>query len=318
MTRQTSRLLVTDNAVSPTDELTNAFARNARRAELPYHALARRQRQRASLSPVTEASTRDSLRQRFNEDAENYNRARPSYPAELFDDLVQLAGLGPGARILEIGCGTGQATAPLARRGFTIVAVELGEALADVARRNLAEFPAVQVINAPFEQWPLPAEPFDLVLSATAFHWIDPAIRVTKSADALRPSGSLAIITTHHIGGGPTASFFNDMQRCYEQWDPTTPSSLKIPTAADIPTDTTELDNSGRFEPTVVRRYEWQQQYSAKTYIQLLETYSDQRARPPESGAELLKCIERLIDTSYNGSIQKPYMNELQLARRRR
>ncbi|MGH2816652.1 MAG: class I SAM-dependent methyltransferase, partial [Actinomycetota bacterium] len=67
-------------------------------------------------------------------------------------------------------------------------AVELGAALAAVARRNLARFPAVEVVTAPFEDWPLPEEPFDLVLAATAFHWIDPGVRVVKAADALRPA----------------------------------------------------------------------------------------------------------------------------------
>src|SRR5215211_2574155 len=129
---------------------------------------------------------RQGQRVTFDEDAERYDRARPGYAPALFDDLAVLAGLGPGSRVLEIGCGTGQATIPLAERGYHVVAVELGAELAAVARRNLARFPAVEVITAAFEAWPLPPEPFDLVLSATAFHWIDPAVRVDKSADALR------------------------------------------------------------------------------------------------------------------------------------
>ena len=66
------------------------------------------------------------LRVTFDGDAERYDRARPGYPAATFDDLLALTGLGPGARVLEIGCGTGQATVPLAERGCQIVAVELG------------------------------------------------------------------------------------------------------------------------------------------------------------------------------------------------
>src|SRR5687767_13722173 len=130
---------------------------------------------------------RQGLRVTFDEDAERYDRARPGYPSSIFDDLAELAGIGPGCRVLEIGCGTGQATVPLAERGCEVVAVELGTELAEVARRNLARFPDVQVVNAAFERWPLPPEPFDVVLSATAFHWIDPTVRVVKSADALRP-----------------------------------------------------------------------------------------------------------------------------------
>jgi 16S rRNA A1518/A1519 N6-dimethyltransferase RsmA/KsgA/DIM1 with predicted DNA glycosylase/AP lyase activity len=73
----------------------------------------------------------------FDEDAELYDRMRPDYPDDLFDDLAALAGLQRGSRVLELGCGTGQATLPLARRGFAVTAIELGPRLAEVARRKL-------------------------------------------------------------------------------------------------------------------------------------------------------------------------------------
>jgi 16S rRNA A1518/A1519 N6-dimethyltransferase RsmA/KsgA/DIM1 with predicted DNA glycosylase/AP lyase activity len=70
--------------------------------------------------------------------ADLYARARPSYPAEIFADLAALAELRPGARLVEIGCGTGQATRPLAERGYAITCVELDGEAAALARRNLA------------------------------------------------------------------------------------------------------------------------------------------------------------------------------------
>jgi SAM-dependent methyltransferase len=176
------------------------------------------------------------LRGAFDEAAELYDRARPGYPAELFDELERQAGIGPGCRVLEIGSGTGQATLPLAERGCEIVAVELGARMAAVARRKLARFPSVEAVTAAFEDWPLPAEPFDLVLAATAWHWLDPAVRARKAAAALRPGGALATIATHHIAEG-TAGFFVDVQACYERWDPETPPGLRLPRAADVPED---------------------------------------------------------------------------------
>jgi len=85
------------------------------------------------------------LRAIFDEDAERYDRARPGYPDVLFDDLCELAQLDAGSRVLEIGCGTGQATRRFAQRGMAIVAVELGANLAAVTRRNLAAFPDTRV-----------------------------------------------------------------------------------------------------------------------------------------------------------------------------
>jgi SAM-dependent methyltransferase len=217
--------------------------------------------------------------------------------------------------VLEIGCGTGQATVPLAERGCRIVAVELGAELAAVARRNLARFPDVEVVTGAFEDWPLPSEPFDLVLSATAFHWIDPAIRVVKSADALRPGGTLATIATYHVAGG-TEPFFVDVQECYERWDPATPPGLRLLPADAITMDGEEIERSGRFEPPRFRRYPTDIPYTRASYIDVLLTYSGHRALPPDDQQGLLDCIGSLIDERYGGQIVKRYLTELRTAHR--
>lgn len=251
------------------------------------------------------------LRETFNQDAERYDRARPRYPKQLFDAFTA-AGLPPGARVLEIGCGTGQATVPLAERGYRIVAVELGPEMTALARRNLADSGAVEVVTAAFEDWPLPEEPFDAVFSATAFHWVDPAVRVAKSADALRPGGLLATVATYHVAGG-SAAFFEAVQDCYARYNP--PAS-RPPTARDIPYDDRELASSGRFGPATFHRYEWELAYSTAEYLDLLRTYSSHRALPDARRQGLLDCVAKLIDTGHGGRIVKRYLAELRIARR--
>ena len=258
----------------------------------------------------------DRLRQRFDEAAELYDRARPGYPPELVNDLFQLAGIGAGSRVLEIGPGTGQLTLPLATRGCEIVAVELGAALAALVQRKLARFPAVTVVVSAFEDWPLPAAPFDAVLSATAFHWIDPVVRVTKVAHALRPEGTAAIISTHHIAGGDE-DFFVDVQECYERWDPATPPGLRLPTAEQIPSSGEEFTASGLFGDVVTRCYEYDVTYSTSAYLDVLLTYSGHRDLPEEARSSLLTCIGNLIEAKYSGQVTKRHLNELQVARRR-
>jgi SAM-dependent methyltransferase len=256
---------------------------------------------------------RERRRRVFDEAAELYDRARPGYPSALFDDLAGLAGIGPGSRVLEIGPGTGQATVPLAERGCRVVAVELGADLAAVARRNLARFPAVEVVTAAFEDWPLP-EPFDVVLAATSFHLIDPAVRVAKAADALRPGGALATIATHHVAGGDE-SFFAAAQRCYERWDPETPpGGSPLRAADDIPSSTEELDRSGRFGPATFRRYEWDHAYTTGSYLEVLLTYSGHRDLDPTARTNLLDCIANLLDADYGGRVTKRYLTELRVA----
>lgn len=258
---------------------------------------------------------RESLRATFDEDAERYDRARPGYPAALFDDLAQLAGIGPGCRVLEIGCGTGQATVPLAERGCAVTCIELGANLAAVARRKLASFPAVQVNISAFENWPLPPEPFDLVFAATSFHWLEPAVRVAKAARALHPGGALATITTHHVAGGDT-TFFAEAQACYERWDPATPPGIRLTPAGEVPFDRGELEGSDRFGPATFRRYEWEIAYTTAQYLDTLLTYSGHRALSPAAREGLLACIADLIETRHGGRIRKRYMYELRVAYR--
>ena len=265
-----------------------------------------------------EESRRALLSRTFDEDAELYDRARPGYPPKLYDDLAELAGAGPGSRVLEVGCGTGQATVPLAGRGCRITAVEAGPSMAAVARRNLAGATAVEVVTAEFESWPLPDEPFDVVVSATAFHWIDPAVRMAKAADALRPGGALAVVRTQHVRGG-TEEFFVEVQRCYERFDPETPPGLQPPAADD--TDGSdhaeEVQRSGRFGPTVFRRYQQDLTYTTSEYLEVLRTYSGHRALPEAARNGLLECIAGLIDRRYDGRVTKRCLIELGVSHRR-
>src|SRR6202050_5908445 len=91
--------------------------------------------------PVEDDEKRNELRAGFDQAAEAYQRTRPVLPPRLFDDLTRIAGLGAGDRVAEIGCGTGQATVPLAERGLAVTAVELGAPLAAVGPRGRAGFP---------------------------------------------------------------------------------------------------------------------------------------------------------------------------------
>jgi ubiquinone/menaquinone biosynthesis C-methylase UbiE len=80
----------------------------------------------------------------FNNVAATYDAQRSGYPEALFDDLLEMARLEPGHRVLEVGCGTGLATAGFAARGLHVVAIDPGAALLDVARPKLNKFPNVR------------------------------------------------------------------------------------------------------------------------------------------------------------------------------
>jgi SAM-dependent methyltransferase len=289
------------------------------------------------------------LRRTFTEDADLYQRARPGYPPELFTDLAELTGIGPDTgsrigpetgsrggpragsrvrpetgspggrrgRVLEIGPGTGQATLELARLAAEVTAIELGRELAAVLRRRLAGLDGrVRVEVGAFEEWPLPPEPFDVVASFTAWHWVDPGVRSAKAAAALSAGGALATVTTSHVRGG-SVDFFDAAQECYLRWDPATEPGIQLLDADLIPPATDEADTSPDFHPAIRRRYVQELTYSTAAYLDVLNTYSGHRALPADRRAGLLADLGNLIDHQHGGSITKAYLYELRVAVRK-
>ncbi len=131
-------------------------------------------------------------REVFDATAELYDEVRPRYPEPLVEDVVRLSRIPEHGRILEIGCGTGQATLAFARRGYAMTCVEPGEHLAALAERNLAPYPGAIVRRGLFEDCPLHERSFDLAISATAIHHVRPAARYVKTAIFGRSSWSAA------------------------------------------------------------------------------------------------------------------------------
>jgi SAM-dependent methyltransferase len=261
------------------------------------------------------SAERIRMRAGFDRVAALYRRARPGYPAAMFDDLAELTGVGPGCRLLEIGCGTGVATVPLAERGCDVLAVELGARLAAVATEDLARFDSARVEVADFDRWECHEPPFDVVFAATAFHWLDPATRIDRTADLLRPGGALATVATHHVAGG-TERFFVDAQSCYRRYDPTTPGHQVLRDAEEVPFDR-DLGDGRRYAEPEFRRYTWAVEYSTAEYLDLLRTYSGSLALSPLAGEGLLRCLGGLVDGRYGGRITKQYLTELRVAHRR-
>ena len=258
------------------------------------------------------------LRATFEQVPELYDRARPSYPSQIFADLVSLAQLPARARLLEIGCGTGQATVPLAERGYALTCVELGEHLAAVAQRRLARFPKVEVINADFEGWRPGRAEFDAVVAFTAFHWIAAAVRYTKAAELLCGSGKLAIVSTEHVLPPDGDPFFVDVQEDYEVVvpdDPKTQASVGGPPHPDAVADLSEeIAGSGRFRNVGARRYLWDVTYTADDYIAVLNTYSGHRAFDAETRERLLARIRRRIEARPERTVRKTYLAMLDVA----
>lgn len=251
----------------------------------------------------------------FDSVATYYDQYRRGYPSPVIDDVLEMAHIGLGSRVLEIACGTGQLSVPLAQRGATLTAVELGPALAEIARRNLSRFPAAFVEVGTFEDWPVPSQPFDAVVCANAFHWLDPNIRFSKSAQVLKPNGVLAIVHPHHVKGG-TAGFSSESQQYYVKWGLSDSPTFEAPDAADLPPLYPELDQLTAFTSVRRHRFEFPVDYTAESYVGLLHTDSLVLSLDESAREGFLDDMRHLIDTHYDGHVSRNFVYEVIAARK--
>jgi SAM-dependent methyltransferase len=261
------------------------------------------------------AEQRVQRAQTFDEIAELYDQGRREPPSWLYDMLFSFPGLNPvRTHILEIGCGTGKSTLPLARRGCHVVALEMGANLARLAQQHLAGFPEVQIINARFEDW-LPTEPFDLALAITAWHWLDPLVRYQRAAAVLKPGAILAFSTNEQAFPPGFDPFFEQIQDGYEAigvaklpWPPPPPESIADARA--------EIEQTGLFgEVRVIRRL-WTEEFTADEHVAMMRTASDHRLMEPAKREWLFDQMRRLIQARPAGRIRKHNLTVLHLARR--
>ena len=268
------------------------------------------------MGPVEDDRKRHELRAGFDKAAEAYQRTRPVCPPQAFDDLIRLAALRPGDRVVEIGCGTGQATVPLSERGVAVTAIELGPALADVARRRLAAFPATEVVTTSFEDWDPRGARFAAVVAFSSLHWIDPRLRYAKPADLLEPGGAMVVggcLWARPAGAG---RFWTDVQQDYRavgyQGDPPPPpeqiGAWHFPAEA-----------GAFFDEVASFRYPFSVIYSPEDYLAILAILASQsgtRALGETRSADFLARVRARLESLGSPPLTATFVGHLTVARR--
>jgi SAM-dependent methyltransferase len=260
---------------------------------------------------------RERLQSTFDQTAQLYQGARPEYPEDLFNRLMEVTGLRSGDHVLEVGAGPGKATLPLARRGLCITAIEPGPALAAEARNNLSGYP-VEVVEARFEDWAGPPEAFAAVVAATAWHWVDPHRRYRSAARALRPGGYLVIWGAQHVfpvGGDP---FFAELQEVYDAIGETLPKDARWPAPGELAEQTAEIEASDQFDIVAVDHFDWTVDYTAETYIDLLRTFSNHIAMAPVDREQLFTEIRQRVARRPSRTVRRGWGADLHIATKRR
>jgi SAM-dependent methyltransferase len=241
-----------------------------------------------------------SLGSVFDSYAALYDEVRPSYPERAIEEILNAAlgddHVGRRLRVLEIGPGTGQATALFVRRGLEIHCVEPGEELLGRLRGKFGELPHVHLHHATFEAWPLPDASFDIVVAAQSWHWIDPSIGYAKVVAALRHSGVIALLwnSLRYRGSEMEAGLERVRADAYgHEYAPERWNGLIVERYGEVKRD---LEASGLFCDVSIVTHRWEIEYSAEQYCRLQESYSDVASLDIPAKVRLLGRMREVIE----------------------
>jgi SAM-dependent methyltransferase len=241
----------------------------------------------------------------FGEIAEQYDRARPSYPDALFETIVEHGGLTVGDAALEIGAGTGKATRGFLAHDLMVHALEPSPGMAAVLRGH-----GVEVEETTFEAWDPRGRTFRLVYAAQAWHWVQSADRYEKVASVLTPGGTLALFWNRGREWDGPLGAANDA--AYEALAPHLTSASG---RWQLDRHLDELAEIPAFEGVTKREITWGRRYTTEEWVTLLGTHSDHRILPEAQRSRLHAAVREVIDR-HGGFVDCVYDTLLYLATR--
>ncbi len=158
------------------------------------------------------------FRKTFDKIPEDFDKYRPRYCGELFEELTRKCELDPNKKVLEIGPGTGQATEPILKTGCDYTAIELGENFTAFMQEKFASYSNFHIINADFEKHDFEKDAYDLVYSAATIQWIPEQIAFSKTYDMLKPGGYLAMFMTRADENSLNQELRGEIDQVYQKY----------------------------------------------------------------------------------------------------
>lgn len=238
----------------------------------------------------------ERLKRSFGSVAELYDAVRPGYPQRVVerisDDFANLHSLN----ILEVGCGSGQATEMFARTGAQILATDLSAELIALARKRLAAFPNVDFIVSAFETLK-PSQTFDLLISAQAFHWIPSEIGLRKAAQLLKPGGRIGLFWNFFRYQGDDVR-----QQLRSLIVKLVPLFARYPDASDEEFESfahqwlNEINASGLYQDVFTETIWSEKKYTVAEYLALVSSYSWFQTQGTTVQASLLQELSHTIE----------------------
>lgn len=249
----------------------------------------------------------------FNSVCTEYDKCRPDYVKELYDDIFDVKEINPSSNVLEVGIGTGQATLPILKTGCSLTAIELGDQLAEFSKHKFIGYDKFNVKNCAFQDFKCPPNSFDLIFSATAFHWIPEEIGYAKVFDMLKSGGIFARFANHPYKDKNRNSIHIAFENIYAKYMPGSLAGDEY--SEENAKNISNISYKYGFINVSYRLYHRTRTFTADEYTLLLGTYSDNIAIEETTRMKFFNEIREAIND--NGGIITIYDTiDLQLARK--
>lgn len=224
----------------------------------------------------------------------------------------------PICRKIEVGIGGGQATLPILKTGCHLTAVEYGAEFSRLCNDKFKDYHNFGIITSKFEDTNFSDDNYDLVYSASAFHWIPESVGYAKVFSMLKSGGAFARFANHPYRDKGNLPLSEEIDRIYgEYYYKFYNKKPEAPTECDDAQtlQRAKIAEKYGFVDIKYALFHRTRTFSANEYSTLLGTYSDHIAIEESIRIEFFSKIEEAIN-NHGGSITVYDSIDLQLARK--
>ena len=260
----------------------------------------------------------NSLNWTFDTVADTYEKLRPGYVNELYNTIFEYKQINNQSRVVEIGIGGGQATLPFLKTSCNLTAIDYGENFCKLCREKFKEYTNFSAVSGKFEDIDFNNNEYDLIYSASAFHWIPEEIGYKKVYDMLKDGGVFARFANHPYRDKCKPALSEEMDKIYAEYyykyHNKEPKPL-IEYCEEQAENRALIAEKYGFTDIQYKLFYRTRTFSAKEYTMLLGTYSDHIAIEEKIRTEFFSKIEEAINR-HGGEITIYDTIDLQLAKK--